>query len=297
MPDGSVTDLDRRARARGRPSTRSTPRSRPPPTGPLKGILVYTEDPIVSTDIVGDPASCTFDSPLTMVSGNHGQGRRLVRQRVGLLQPAGRPHRARRRRSLWLRRAASALRTLDDLEVAAGKRVLVRSDLNVPLDSAMDAVITDDGRIRASVPTITRADRAGARVVVMRPPRPAQGRARRRALAGAGGGAARPSCSASRSTSPTSASAIAADAAVAGLADGEVALLENLRFDAAETSKDDAERGRSPTQLGRARPTRYVGDGFGAVHRKHASVYDLPQRLPHAAGGLVARRGRRCSSG
>ncbi|NUP64637.1 MAG: phosphoglycerate kinase, partial [Nonomuraea sp.] len=78
-----------------------------------------------------------------------------------------------------------------------------------------------------------------------------------------------------------------ARAAVAGLADGQVALLENLRFNAGETSKDDAERGAFADELA-SLADAYVGDGFGAVHRKHASVYDLPARLPHAAGGLIA---------
>lgn len=78
-----------------------------------------------------------------------------------------------------------------------------------------------------------------------------------------------------------------AAAVVAGLADGEVALLENLRFNAGETSKDDAERGAFADRLA-ALADVYVGDGFGAVHRKHASVYDVPARLPHAVGGLIA---------
>ena len=82
-----------------------------------------------------------------------------------------------------------------------------------------------------------------------------------------------------------------AQAAVEELGDGDVALLENLRFDAGETSKDDAERGEFADQLA-ALAEVYVGDGFGAVHRKHASVYDVPQRLPHAAGDLVRRRDR-----
>src|SRR5205823_14663207 len=77
-----------------------------------------------------------------------------------------------------------------------------------------------------------------------------------------------------------------AQAAVDALAEGEIALLENLRFNAGETSKDDAERGAFADALA-ALAELYVGDGFGAVHRKHASVYDVPQRLPHAAGGLV----------
>ncbi|WP_026313917.1 phosphoglycerate kinase [Actinomadura flavalba] len=174
------------------------------------------------------------------------------------------------------------MRTIDDLDLA-GKRVLVRSDLNVPLD---DGKITDDGRIRASLPTIEALRERGARVVVC-------------AHLGRPKGEAKPEFS----LAPVAARlgellgtevAFAADTAgesaratVDGLADGQVALLENLRFEPGETSKDDAERGAFADRLA-ALADAYVGDGFGAVHRKHASVFDVPARLPHAAGGLIA---------
>jgi phosphoglycerate kinase len=173
------------------------------------------------------------------------------------------------------------MRTMDDLEVS-GRRVLVRSDLNVPLDGT---VITDDGRIRASVPTIAALAERGARVIVC-------------AHLGRPKGTVRPEFSlapvATRlgdllGTEIKFAADTAGESAreVAGsLADGEVALLENLRFEPGETSKDDAERGAFADRLA-ALAEAYVGDGFGAVHRKHASVYDVPRRLPHAAGGLV----------
>jgi phosphoglycerate kinase len=170
----------------------------------------------------------------------------------------------------------------------AGRRVLVRSDLNVPLDP--DAPpgggrIGDDGRIRASVPTITELADRGARVVVCshlgRPNgTPEQTYslapvARRLAeLAG------RPVAFATDTVGDR------AREVVDVLGDGEVAVLENLRFAPGETSKDDAERGAFADALA-GLADAYVGDGFGAVHRKHASVYDVPQRLPHAAGGLV----------
>jgi 3-phosphoglycerate kinase len=180
------------------------------------------------------------------------------------------------------------MKTVDDLEVA-GRTVLVRADLNVPL---ADSVITDDKRIQASLPTIRDLAGRGARVVVMahlgRPKgeikpelslRPVA--ARLQELLGqpvafpatAEGGVAGP----------------AAQAAVGGIGTGGVALLENLRFEAAETSKDDAERAAFADALAAlgGDGAAYVGDGFGAVHRKHASVYDLPMRLPHAAGALV----------
>ncbi|MFI0446284.1 phosphoglycerate kinase [Actinomadura sp. 6N118] len=174
------------------------------------------------------------------------------------------------------------MRTIDDLDVA-GKRVLVRTDLNVPLQ---DGKITDDGRIRASVPTITALREKGAKVIVC-------------AHLGRPKGDVKPEFSlapvAGRlgellGADVTFAGDVVGDsaqAAVSGLGDGQVALLENLRFEAGETSKDDAERGEFADRLA-ALAEVYVGDGFGAVHRKHASVYDVPQRLPHAAGGLIA---------
>jgi phosphoglycerate kinase len=174
------------------------------------------------------------------------------------------------------------MKTIDDLQVA-GRRVFVRADLNVPL---ADGTITDDGRIRAAVPTIAKLAAAGARVIVA-------------SHLGRPKGAPDPQFS----LAPVAARlaellgkpvAFAADTVgesardtVAGLADGDVALLENLRFNAGETSKDDAERGTFADRLA-ALADAYAGDGFGAVHRKHASVFDLPARLPHAAGGLIA---------
>ncbi|RBM08160.1 phosphoglycerate kinase [Streptomyces sp. PT12] len=174
------------------------------------------------------------------------------------------------------------MQTIDDLQVA-GRRVFVRADLNVPLSGE---TITDDGRIRAAVPTIRRLTDAGARVVLAshlgRPkgaPDPAFSLApvarRLGELLGADVAFAADTVGES------------ARAAVAGLAEGRVALLENLRFNAGETSKDDAERGAFADELA-SLADLYVGDGFGAVHRKHASVFDLPARLPHAAGGLIA---------
>lgn len=163
-----------------------------------------------------------------------------------------------------------------------GKRVLVRSDLNVPLT---DGVIGDDGRIRASVPTIEALAEAGARVVVT-------------AHLGRPGGAPE----AKYSLAPVARRlgellgqpvAFASDTVgqsaqetVAGLADGQVAVLENVRFNAGETSKDDAVRAAFAAELA-ALADAFVSDGFGVVHRKQASVYDVAQLLPHAMGGLV----------
>jgi len=167
-----------------------------------------------------------------------------------------------------------------------GKRVLVRSDLNVPLDGT---TITDDGRIRASVPTIKALAEAGARVVVTahlgRPkgePDPAYSLAPVAARLGELLGQ-----DVAFATDTVGASA---QETVAALADGQVAVLENVRFNAGETSKDDAERGAFADQLvALTGPDgAFVSDGFGVVHRKQASVYDVAQRLPHAMGGLVA---------
>ncbi|MFE0652119.1 phosphoglycerate kinase [Streptomyces sp. NPDC059534] len=177
------------------------------------------------------------------------------------------------------------MKTIDELlaEGVSGKRVFVRADLNVPLDGT---TITDDGRIRAVVPTVKALADAGARVVVAshlgRPkgaPDPAFSLAPAAARLGELLGA--------DVAFATDTVGDSATATVAGLADGGVAVIENLRFNAGETSKDDAERGAFADRLA-ALADLYVGDGFGAVHRKHASVFDLPARLPHAAGYLIA---------
>lgn len=173
----------------------------------------------------------------------------------------------------------ASLASLGDLR---GRRVLVRSDLNVPLE---DGRISDDGRIRASLPTIQALAAAGARVVVTahlgRPkgaPDPAYSLAPVAVRLGELLGA--PVAFASDTVGA------AAQAAVAGLGDGDVALLENVRFNAGETSKDDTERGAFADELA-ALADAFVSDGFGVVHRKQASVYDVATRLPSAMGALV----------
>ena len=181
------------------------------------------------------------------------------------------------------------MRTIDDIEVA-GQRVLVRSDLNVPLDKSGSGVITDDGRIRASLPVIRKLAGRGARVVGMahlgRPAgadfaeRAAGGPSLRVVAGRLGELLGRPVAFATDLVGPS------AQSVVAGLGDGDVALLENVRFEPAETAKDDAERKRLAAQLATLGDV-YVGDGFGVVHRKQASVYDLPALLPHAAGDLI----------
>jgi phosphoglycerate kinase len=181
------------------------------------------------------------------------------------------------------------LKTLDDLlgEGVSGRRVLVRADLNVPFDKNQPGVISDDGRIRAVLPTLTALRDAGAKVIVCshlgRPkgaPDPKYTLApvaeRLGELLG------NPVIFAEDTVGES------ARAAVQALLDHQVLLLENLRFNEGETSKDDAVRGAFADQLA-AFADAYVDDAFGAVHRKHASVYDVPQRLPHHAGGLVLK--------
>ena len=178
------------------------------------------------------------------------------------------------------------MKRVDDLDVT-GRAVLLRADLNVPLDGE---VITDDRRIRASLPTLTALTGRGARVIVCahlgRPK--GSGYAAR----AAGGPSLRP-VAARLSELIGQPVAFAGDVAggsasatVAGLRDGDVAMLENVRFELGETSPEDTEREVLAGRLAELADA-YVGDGFGAMHRKHASVYDLPRLLPHAAGQLV----------
>jgi phosphoglycerate kinase len=164
-----------------------------------------------------------------------------------------------------------------------GKRVLVRSDLNVPLDGT---TITDDGRIRASVPTISRLAEAGARVVVCahlgRPKgEPDAKYSLAPVAARLGELLGRPVTFAADTVGES------ARAAVDAMADGDVVLLENLRFNAGETAKTDEDRAAFADALA-SLADAYVSDGFGVVHRKQASVYDVATRLPSAMGGLVA---------
>ncbi|MEP6630092.1 MAG: phosphoglycerate kinase [Lapillicoccus sp.] len=182
------------------------------------------------------------------------------------------------------------MRTLADLLSAGelrGQRVLVRSDLNVPLDSsAGQPVITDDGRIRASVPTIQALAEAGARVIVCAHlGRPKGAPEDRYSLAPVGRRLAellgRPVAFATDTVGES------ARETVAGADDGDVVLLENLRFNPGETAKTDADRAEFAQALASLADV-FVSDGFGVVHRKQASVYDVARLLPHATGGLVS---------
>ena len=171
------------------------------------------------------------------------------------------------------------MKTIDDVEVA-GLRVLVRADLNVPLEGGR---VADDGRIRASLRTLAALKSRGAKVVVC-------------AHLGRPGGKPDPKYSLAPVAArlgellgdrvELAADVTAARAAIAALRPGGLVMLENLRFNAAETSKDDVQRGLFADELA-GLADLYVADGFGAVHRKHASVYDVALRLPHVAGYLI----------
>ena len=164
-----------------------------------------------------------------------------------------------------------------------GKRVLVRSDLNVPLDGT---TITDDGRLRASVPTIKALTEAGARVIVCahlgRPKGAPEDKYSLQPVVGR-----LSELLGQDVTFATDTVGESARAAVAAMQDGDVVLLENLRFNPGETAKTDEERAEFADALA-GLADAYVSDGFGVVHRKQASVYDVATRLPSAMGGLVA---------
>lgn len=168
----------------------------------------------------------------------------------------------------------------------AGTRVLLRADLNVPMDTSTgSAVITDDGRIRASLGTLQTLTAAGARVIVVAHlGRPA---GVDRALSLAPVAARLGQLLGQNVRLATDVAGPDSRARAEALTDGDVLLLENVRFEAAETSKDPELRSAFADQLA-ALADVFVDDAFGAVHRQHASVYDVALRLPHAAGDLVA---------
>jgi phosphoglycerate kinase len=177
------------------------------------------------------------------------------------------------------------VRTLDDLiaEGVSGRTVLVRSDLNVPLDYSDASVrITDDGRIRASVPTISELSAEGAQVIVTAHlGRPKGGPEEKYSLA--------PVAARLGELLGAPVRLIQLADGVPTMAAGDVVLLENIRFDPRETSKDDAQRGALADELVALTGTdgAFVSDGFGVVHRKQASVYDVALRLPAYTGSLV----------
>jgi phosphoglycerate kinase len=178
------------------------------------------------------------------------------------------------------------MKTIDDLNVA-GRRVLVRTDFNVPLETLADGTrhITDDGRIQAALPTINELRARGARVVLAAHlGRPKGGPSADLSLAPIGTRLGE--LLGSPVVLATDVSGAGAAAAVGAMNDGDVVLLENVRFDERETSKDPAVRGELAAELA-ALADVFVSDGFGVVHREQASVTDVARLLPHAAGKLV----------
>ncbi|WP_427892994.1 phosphoglycerate kinase [Kribbella sp. GL6] len=177
------------------------------------------------------------------------------------------------------------MKTIEDLGDLAGQRVLVRSDLNVPIKNE---VIGDDGRIRASLPTLVKLAKAGAKVIVTahlgRPKGTPNPEFTLAPVAKRLGELLQPEGITVHFA--TDVTGDAAQSAVQDLDEGEVLLLENVRYDPREESKDEAERGALAEELA-ALADVFVSDGFGVVHRKQASVYDVARKLPHAAGGLV----------
>lgn len=174
------------------------------------------------------------------------------------------------------------MKTIEDLGDLRGKRVLVRSDFNVPLDGT---TITDDGRVRAALPTLQALLGAGARVIVTahlgRPKGAPEDKYSLAPVAARLGELLGQPVALAKDTVGES-----ARETVAALEDGQIALLENIRFDARETSKVEEERASLADDLA-ALADVYVSDGFGVVHRKQASVYDVALKLPHAVGKLV----------
>ncbi|WP_308536548.1 phosphoglycerate kinase [uncultured Mobiluncus sp.] len=176
------------------------------------------------------------------------------------------------------------MKTIDSLGDLSGKRVLVRCDFNVPLK---DGVITDDGRIRAALPTLQKLLDSGAKVITM-------------AHLGRPKGQVMPEFSLApvaqrlaeligvKVTLAEDTTGADAKAKAAALNPGEILMLENVRFDARETSKDDAERAAFAAEMAELADC-YVSDGFGVVHRKQTSVYDVAKLLPAAAGFLVLK--------
>jgi phosphoglycerate kinase len=174
------------------------------------------------------------------------------------------------------------VKSVSDLGDLTGKRVLIRCDLNVPLDGQ---TITDDGRIRASLPTLNQLREKGAKIIVL-------------AHLGRPKGQVNPKYSLAPAATRLSellgaevtlAKDVVGESAksvIENLSNGDVAMLENVRYEPGEESKDDAERGALADRYA-AFGDVFVSDGFGVVHRKQASVYDLAQRLPSAAGELV----------
>ena len=265
IPDGSVTDFVGTLKKKATVEQINAAYAVAARKGPLAKVLDYSEEPLVSADIVGRPASCTIDAGLTMANGTLAQGLRLVRQRDGLFDTARGPDTDRRHPSHEegpkgrTQVDTVELPELEDLGDLAGRSVLVRCDFNVPLAGGE---IQDDLRIRAALPTLSYLVDAGAQVTAC-------------SHLGRPGGEPDPEFS----MEPVR-------RRLAELAPG-VGLLENLRFDPGEAGNS----GTFVEALVEGHDA-YVNDAFGASHRSHASVVGPPMFLPSAAGRLLAREAR-----
>ena len=253
--------------------------------GPLQGILSYTEDPIVSSDIVSDPHSSIFDAEQTMViEGSDGQGRRLVRQRVGLLKPLRRAGRQGAAAGGGGRRLSEpgegfSKASVRDAEVA-DRTVLVRVDFNVPLE---DGEVADDTRIRAALPTIELLRERGAALVLVSHLGRPEGKDPALSMAPVGKRLAE-LAGTEVGQAPEVVGERAAEMAAA-LSPGELLLLENSRFEPGETENDPQ---LSAALAGLA--DLFVNDAFGAAHRAHATTAGVAEHLPAYAGLLLERR-------
>ncbi len=248
--------------------------------GALKGVLVYSDEPTVSIDYNGNPASAIFDATLDLRRRRQlREGLRLVRQRVGLLEPHGR----RREVSGRSRRAMAALKTIDALDLA-GKRVFIRVDFNVPLDE--QGRVTDDARIRAALPTIQHAIEAKAKVILAshlgRPKGKPEDRRSSRWSPPARGS---PSCSGRTSSLADDCVGDGVVKLVRDLKDGQVLLLENLRFHPEEEKNDEA-FARELAALADV----YVNDAFGTAHRAHASTAGMARFVKEKAAGFLIQK-------
>ena len=241
----------RERRAVGRRRQRRVLRRRS--SGRLAPVLDYTEEPIVSSDIVTSPASCTLDAGMTMTQGSLVKVVRLVRQRVGLLQPPRRPRSAGRGGKQPM---IEGVPELEDLGDVSGKSVLVRADFNVPLDGDR---ITDDLRIRAALPTLKWLEgcrREGERLL---PSRTTEGPTGSGVLVGSGPGPPRRARPGGRAA----------------------------RQPPLQPGEESNDPGYVPRLV--AGHDVYVNDAFGASHRSHASIVGPPETLPSAAGRLLAK--------
>jgi hypothetical protein len=242
-----------------------------------RGVLEYSDEPLVSADIVGNPASCIFSALDTMANGPHGEGARLVRQRMGLLEP---PRRSRRVPRTSSPPVVDPVPQLEDLRLSRGTRVLLRADFNTPL---RDGKIEDDLRITAALPTIAWLRERDCEIVCCSHPRAPEGQSDPK-----------------YSLAPVAARLGELLGIEVPLASGSGRLRRDRavavpRARPGHDAREPAVRGgrgsndpafaTNLAELGDV----FVNDAFGAAHRAHASIVGPPLVMPSAAGRLLAR--------